>query len=90
MLILKTTVQFERDYKLAKKRGLNLQLLNNVLEMLLTEQKLPPQYRNHRLRGKYEGFCECHLQPVWLLIYTINQKTFILTAARTGTHADLL
>ena len=53
MLILKTTVQFERDYKLAKKRGLNLQLLNNVLEMLLTEQKLPPQYRNHRLRGKY-------------------------------------
>jgi mRNA interferase YafQ len=90
MLILKTTVQFERDYKLAKKRGLNLQLLNTVLEMLLTEQKLPPKYRNHRLRGKYEGFYECHLQPDWLLIYTINQKTLILTAARTGTHADLL
>lgn len=90
MLILKTTARFERDYQRVRKRGLDLQLLKFVLEMLLTEQELPHKYRNHRLRGKYEGFWECHLQPDWLLIYTINRKTLILTAARTGTHADLL
>jgi mRNA interferase YafQ len=90
MLILKTTARFERDYQRVRKRGLDLQLLKFVLEMLLTEQELPRKYCNHRLRGKYEGFWECHLQPDWLLIYTINRKTLILTAARTGTHTDLL
>ena len=64
MLTLKTTAQFRKDYKLAKKRG-------------------------HALSGDYTGFRECHIQPNWLLIYLISRDVLVLTAARTGTHADL-
>lgn len=36
------------------------------------------------------GYRECHIEPNWLLIYSINSKELILTAFRTGTHSDLL
>lgn len=89
MLTLKVTSQFKKDYKLAKKRGYNMDLLESVLQMLLQSETLPIKYRDHALIGNYIGFRECHIQPDWLLIYTINNNELILTAARTGTHSDL-
>jgi mRNA-degrading endonuclease YafQ of YafQ-DinJ toxin-antitoxin module len=38
MLTLKTTAQFRKDYKLAKKRGLDLSLIETVIESLLAEK----------------------------------------------------
>lgn len=46
-------------------------------------------YRDHGLAGNYLGFRECHILPDWLLVYAVNKKQLILTASRTGTHADL-
>ena len=89
MLTLKVTSQFKKDYKLAKKRGYNMDLLESVLQMLLQGETLPIKYRDHALIGNYIGFRECHIQPDWLLIYTINNNELILTAVRTGTHSDL-
>lgn len=89
MLTLKTTAQFRKDYKLAKKRGLDLSALETVLQTLLEERSLPPKHRDHALSGDYTGFRECHIQPDWLLIYLISKDVLVLTAARTGTHADL-
>jgi mRNA interferase YafQ len=89
MLTLKPTSQFRKDYKLAKKRGLDLSILEHVIDVLLAEKTLDSKYKDHALTGSYAGFRECHLQPDWLLIYAINKDTLILTASRTGTHADL-
>jgi mRNA interferase YafQ len=89
MLTLKTTARFRRDYKLAKKRGLDLTLLETVIDTLLAEQPLAPKHRDHALTGDYAGFRECHVLPNWLLIYLVERESLILTAARTGTHADL-
>ena len=89
MLTLRTTTQFKKDYKLAKKRGCNLDLLDKVLDTLLNEEPLEAKYHDHALTGNYTGFRECHIQPDWLLIYMINNNELILTAARTGTHSDL-
>ncbi len=66
-----------------------MDLLESVLQMLLQGETLPIKYRDHVLIGNYIGFRECHIQPDWLLIYTINNNELILTAARTGTHSDL-
>ena len=41
------------------------------------------------LKGDYAGFRECHIQPDWLLVYKVDKGNLILTASRTGTHADL-
>lgn len=89
MLILKTTTHFRKDYKLAKKRGLSMSLLESVLHALLLGEPLEEKYRDHALTGNYIGYRECHIQPDWLLIYRIDHDELILVAARTGTHADL-
>lgn len=89
MMTLRTTTQFRRDYKLAKKRGLDLSLLETVIQTLLEEKQLDPKYRDHELTGTYAGFRECHIEPDWLLIYETDGKLLILTATRTGTHSDL-
>lgn len=89
MLKLKTTAQFRKDYKRIKKRSYNLSLLQDVLETLCEEKSLDAKYKDHALMGAYKGFRECHVQPDWLLIYTIDKDKLILVAARTGSHADL-
>jgi mRNA interferase YafQ len=89
MLTLKTTTQFRKDYKLMKKRGYNMGLLQEVLQTLLEEKPLSEKHRDHALVGNYTGFRECHILPDWLLIYQIDGETLLLVASRTGTHSDL-
>lgn len=89
MLELVTTGQFRKDYKRVKKRGYDLGLLEEVINRLLQGEALEERYRDHGLAGNYLGFRECHILPDWLLVYAIDQKQLILTASRTGTHADL-
>jgi len=89
VLILKTTSRFRKDYKLAKKRGLDLSLLEAVTDTLQAKKPLALKHQDHALTGDYVGFRECHILPDWLLIYCIDKGTLVLTAARTGTHADL-
>ena len=89
MLTLKTTAKFRKDYKLAKKRGFNLLLLEKLIDTLLQEQPLDMKFCDHELSGQYKGFRECHIQPDWLLIYRIEHKQAVLVASRTGTHTDL-
>ena len=54
LLIVKYTNLFKKDYKLMKKRGLNLKLLKEVVDMLANEQTLPDKYKDHYLAGKYK------------------------------------
>ena len=89
MLKLQTTSKFRKDYKLAKKRGLDIDLLEQVIDLLLEEKPLDKKYKDHPLTGNYIGFRECHIQPDWLLIYAVDQGQLVLTASRTGTHSDL-
>ena len=89
MLTLRTTTKFRKDYKRMKKQGKNMTLLQTVIDDLLAEKVLDEKYLDHPLAGKYVGFRECHIQPDWLLIYTVDRGQLILVAARTGTHSDL-
>ncbi len=87
--ILKRTKLFKQEYKLCKSRGLNIELLNNVMYKLVCKESLEPKYRDHILIGNYKGYRECHLQGDWLLIYKIVPADNTIIFARTGTHSDL-
>lgn len=89
MLTLETTSQFRKDYKRSVRRGMDMQLLENVLNELLAGRELPPRNRDHALTGSMEKYRECHILPDWLLIYRIERDRLVLVAQRTGTHADL-
>jgi len=86
---VKFTTAYKKGYKRAKKRGLNLQLLDDVVDELRQGHRLAAQYRDHALHGNWEGFRECHIQPDWLLIYLIEDDILTLTLVETGTHSEL-
>ena len=54
MLIVKYSNLFKKDLKLMKKRGLNINLLKEVIEMLANNKPLPDKYRDHYLTGNYK------------------------------------
>ena len=88
-LLILLTSMFKKDYKLAKKRHLDMQLLDDVIRKLSRGEQLEPQNNDHILTGNWSGYHECHIQPNWLLIYKIDNNQLILTLTRTGTHSDL-
>ena len=83
------STQFKKDYKLAMKRGYPIEELDRVIRLLAEDDPLPEKYKDHELSGNWRGFCECHVQPDWLLVYRIYNNNLILSLARTGTHSDL-
>lgn len=83
------TSQFKRDVKLAEKRGKDLAKLRAALDILIEGNPLPPEYRDHPLRGDFAGSRDCHLEPDWVLIYTLKEKGNHVCFERTGTHSDL-
>lgn len=86
---IKNTTQFKKDYKLAKRRGLNLNLLKQIITKIANGETLEEKYRDHALSGNWNGHRECHIQPDWLLVYRIDENVLVLTLTRTGTHSDL-
>lgn len=83
------TSKFKKGLKLAKKRGLNIKLLENIVDKLQTGIPLEEKHHDHELKGKFKGFRECHIQPDWLLIYLIENDVLTLTLVDTGTHSDI-
>jgi mRNA interferase YafQ len=79
--------QFERDLKLAQQRGKNIDKLKEIIKLLVEEIALPAKNRNHKLKGTFKDYFECHIEPDWLLIYKKTITEIILV--RTGTHSDL-
>lgn len=83
------TSLFKKDLKTVKKRGYDIQLLNDVVDTLTMGLPLDEKYKDHKLIGNYQGCRECHITPDWLLIYEISEDELILYLTRTGTHSDL-
>ncbi len=85
------THQYKKDLKLARKRNLPEDKLNEVIFKLANDEPLAKDKKDHPLSGNYIGYRECHIQPDWLLIYSKddNDELHILNLIRTGTHSDL-
>ena len=83
---------FKKDFKRVKatpKHAKNIDgLLENVLELLITNQPLPDNNKDHHLTGNWVGYRECHLKPDLLLIYK-KTDNYVLRLARLGSHSEL-
>lgn len=86
---VKPTTQFKKDFKLAMKRGLKIELLEEVIAALAMGEALPEKHKDHTLTRNWVGHRECHVLPDWLLIYRIEDEVLVLTLTRTVTHSDL-
>ena len=59
---LRITGKFKKGLKLAKKRGLNLALMEEVVNKLQNNIPLEEKYRDHGLKGEHKMFGECRIQ----------------------------
>jgi len=89
MLKIRYSSKFKKDFKTVVKRGYDIKLLEEVLNLLVQEQVLSQKYLDHTLTGNYIGHRECHIAPDWLLVYKIEKDILTLSLTRTGTHSDL-
>lgn len=81
--------RFKKSMKRAVKRGLDVSLIQSVVDTLLAGVPLDPKFNDHPLRGSLKGLRECHIEPDWLLIYMIENDILTLTLIDTGSHSDL-
>jgi len=81
------TGQFARDLKRVSRRGKDLEKLKEVVRELAEDKPLQPRHRDDALTGKCSTSRDCHIEPDWILIYTIAGQS--LRLERTGTHSDL-
>ena len=86
---IRNTTQFKKDYKLAKRRGMNITLLKDIVTKLANGEPLDARHKDHPLSGDWIGHRECHIQPDWLLVYRIENDILVLTLSRTGTYSDV-
>lgn len=81
--------KFKKSLKKCYKRGLDVEKLRTVVEILVETGTLPLQYRPHKLTGKFSGTWECHIEPDWLLVWKQNDNELTLLMIETGTHSDI-
>ena len=80
---------FERELKLAVRRGKDPEKVKAVVNLLCAQAPLPAALRDHALKGKYSGFRDCHVEPDLILIYRVVQQQLQLLCVHLGTHSDL-
>ena len=85
------STRFRRNRRLLIKRGYDMSKLENTIDLLLQGGIMPPEYRDHSLKGDYAGYRECHVggEGDWLLIYKRHKDKLVLAFTSTGTHVDL-
>ncbi len=71
------------------KRGIDFSLLDETVDNIRHGIALDPKYNDHILKGKFNGFHECHIKPDWLLVYLLEDDILTLTLIDTGSHTDL-
>lgn len=86
---IRFTSAYKKAYKRILKRGYDIRLLDEVIEMLAKGKTLDPKYKDHALKGFSSSVRECHIKPDWLLVYIVEEDILTLTLTDTGTHADL-
>ena len=57
------------------------------MRLLLNEEILPQEYKDHPLKGAWKPHRDLHIAPAWILLYKINGNDCIFS--RIGTHADI-
>lgn len=63
-----------------------------ILLLIANDAPLGPEWKDHPLKGEWEGFGECHIGGDFLLIYEVDDaagKGGTVNFVRAGTHGEL-
>ncbi len=62
-----------------------------MMLLIANDVALPPEYKDHKLKGEFEGMRECHIKGDLLLVYwlKVKAKNTLITFLRVGTHSEI-
>ncbi|MCU7833994.1 MAG: type II toxin-antitoxin system YafQ family toxin [gamma proteobacterium symbiont of Taylorina sp.] len=83
----KFTTSFKKDLKCQKKREKSRDKIETVIKFICTDGDVPAEYIPHNLSGNWKRYRECHIEPDWLLIYSVESDELAIFY-RTGTHSS--
>ena len=63
MRSFKYSSRFKRDYKLCKKRGRDMQKMQDILLILASGKTIPERYKDHPLKSSWKGYRDIHIEP---------------------------
>ena len=79
---------FRDDTKRLYKRNIMVQdEIAPIVEKLLNQEPLDPQYNDHPLKGDYAEYRDCHICADLVLVYKVQNDTLYLS--RIGRHRDI-
>jgi mRNA interferase YafQ len=89
MRSIETTAAFDRAFKKVKKKHYDMNEFKSLVLLLANGKEIPAKYKDHALRGNWEGTRELHItwKPDWLLIYRLSET--VLSLIHTGSHDEL-
>jgi mRNA interferase YafQ len=91
MRTIRRTSRFKKDFnrELRGKLGANVaELLTAALILLVKDEALPTNMRDHALTGEWSDHRDCHLRPDLVLIYR-KPDAKNLDLVRLGSHSEL-
>lgn len=86
-MTIKRHKHFIKDLNKVKFSDSQFEKFVSYFNCFLEDKQLPPEAKNHSLKGNYLGFYEFHLGGDLLVAYYIENNVIIL--ARIGTHSQL-
>ncbi|WP_104721379.1 type II toxin-antitoxin system YafQ family toxin [Helicobacter mesocricetorum] len=78
---------YKKQYK---KLSIDNQILvDSIVQKLANDEPLEKKYQDHKLKGEFKDFRECHIKPDLLLVYQKQENLLILTCVSVGSHSEL-
>ena len=89
----KQTKDFINDWERLERSGVHdMNTLKEAMLMLIAnDAPLPPEWKEHNLKGEFKKYRECHVKGDLLLVYEISEisKGEFIAFIRAGTHSDI-
>ena len=70
----------------------DMNVLKEVMMLLIAnDAPLPPEWKDHKLKGQYSGNRECHVKGDLVLVYNLAEgdSNDLITFIRVGTHSEI-
>lgn len=86
------TKRYRRDIERERRRGTDIEKIEEIIATLAQNSRLPEKTRDHLLtpsKHYITGARECHIAPDLLLIYFLDKVMKKLHLIRVGRHSDL-
>ena len=88
MYRIKTSRKFDRALVVCSKRGYDMKIVKNALEILAEKESSRRNTRRTNSQANTRAF-ECHLKPDWVMIWEKHENELVMLMVNTGTHTDV-